>query len=98
MSVIDLDRQAYADAIGEPVELLDPIPAIALAFYGVTLTPFQLALPEGNQVFRARFEIDEFMTVEGVMIRYGNHPPLFRPFPGVLWVVPHDVVFVIYRA
>lgn len=78
--MIDLDRRQYAEAIGEPEEVLDPIPSMALAAGPLRFTPFQLMLPCGDGRFYTTFEIAENVTASGGFVRYGDFQPVHVPF------------------
>lgn len=86
MTTIQIDRAAYAEAVGEPIELLDPLPQLALARDGVTLTPFQLALPNGDGSFSAVFAIESHMAVSQGAVRYGDLRPVYLNLNGGLEV------------
>lgn len=96
MGDICLDRKAYAEAVGEPVELLEPIPALALASYGVAVTAFQLAMPVGNGSFHTSFLLTQQALYDGAMVRYGTFRPVFAPFDHHLTMRSGDTINIIY--
>lgn len=82
MSDLVLDRAAYAEEIGEPEELLDPIPQCAPARNGVTLFPFKLMLPRLDGVYEATFDCVHDVCVSQGAIRYGDQRPVYLNFSG----------------
>ncbi len=78
---LTIDRKAYAEELGEPEELLEPIPQCALARFLTRMTDFQLMLPTATpKVYAANFQISEDMAVDGVLIRFGYFPPFHLPW------------------
>jgi len=89
--MIVLDRRAYAEEIGEPEELLDPIPQCTPARDGVSWMPFQLMTPTGVPgEWETTFAISGYLTVNGGMFRYGDQRPVFRHCGCVLMTAAGD--------
>jgi hypothetical protein len=81
----------------QDAEDFDPVPCIALARGGVTLVPFQLALPWGNGDFFTRFVITDHLGVitQGA-VRYSQFlPPTYLPCQPFGPVGPADEVVVV---
>ena len=75
-----IDRKAYAEKIGEPEELLDPLPQIAPAYDGVTQRPFVLGLPQGDGTYVATFYPGSAYMTNCAAVRYGAHPPIYLSY------------------
>lgn len=79
----------------QEAEDFDPIPQIALALAGITVTPFKLALPDGSGAFVAWFDIEVELAITQAAVRYALPlPPTFLPFPRTLWTMVGDEVRV----
>lgn len=75
-----IDKKKYAEAVDEPIELLDPLPQAALAEDGYKFTCFMLMAPEGNKQFSATFTgIEGPQLFTEVYIRYGDLKPICIP-------------------
>lgn len=92
MNVVVLEGPSKA----EWAEDFDPIPLVAVAYCAKALTPYQLALPNGNGGYCAKFEIDEAVRANGVLARIGDQRPTGIPFSGGAYGLrPGDILEVI---
>lgn len=92
---IDLDANARA-VEADPIEM-EPIPAIAPADDGIAVMPFQLALPDGEGQYTASFRIEAYLSLDGVLVRYGSFTPVRCSFLRRIRVEAGDILIISIR-
>lgn len=91
---ITIDREKYAKEIGEPEELLEPIPQCALQTGGARVTDFKLMQPTAPKMFEASFEMELHSVIDGCLVRYGEFPPCAFAFAAARHLRKHDNLIV----